>query len=421
MKELVNFLDGAHTKFHAVALLCQQLNEAGFKKLNEGKPWQLERGGKYYVTRNSSSVIAFRVSSDAEPGSQGFFIAAAHTDSPTFEVRICSTAGDEVGGPLPVDEYGGAIVSSWYDRPLAIAGRSVDFALPQNPKEHLLDSVVPVAIFPSPAPHLHAEPPQQPLAVLIDTSYHAVLKKLFEPTPISYRSTTSSTELYLYDPAPVIAMGENGRILQGPHMDNLVSCFAAITGLIKSRENPQHQVVACFDLEEVGSLNYAGARSNFLNAVLDRIAATFATDATTPLQMRANSWILSLDAAHAANPPTEKCFVPRYTPKLSVGTALKFDTCVHYATDCVGCAFVDSLACMADLPYQYFIPVNSKRCGSTIGPSLAAATGIRTIDMGIPVWSMHALREIISITDVKNMSRFLRFFWQEGHTLPNCN
>ena len=417
--DFLEFLDVSYTPYHAVGCLATQLREAGFRHLEEAEHWELQAGDCAFVVRGGA-LIAFRLSSAQDPASHGFRIALAHTDSPALKLKLADAA--QTGGTLriPVEIYGGPILSTWLDRPLGVAGRVAGMT-DGRPTAELVASEGPMAVIPNPPPHFtntnsghFSYNAQENLAALFDApDLSSLYELLLAGLPMPEGKTLPAAELFLYSTMPAQLIGlSSAPYVQGAHIDNLSSCHSIIEALLASPATEETQVAALFNLEEVGQ-SFDSAGSNFLPRTLSRIAHAFsgAPDATARM-LGASQPMLSIDVAHAFNPNFASQFDAGYAPKIGGGPALKLNAQLRYATTVLGEAFFHQVAAQADVPTQVFEVRSDMPCGGTIGPVTAAALGIPAIDLGIPIWAMHSLRETASIADVAYLTRFVQAYWQ---------
>ena len=393
--DFLEFLNASYTPYHAVGCLAMQLQEAGFRHLEESAHWELQPGDCGFVVRGGA-LIAFRLSTATAPDAHGFRIALAHTDSPSLKLKLADANGGKNGEPLriPVEVYGGPILSTWLDRPLGVAGRVAGMSN-GRPSAELVASEGPMAVIPNPPPHFtntnsghFSYNPQEHLAALFDAPDLASLYELLlAGLPMPVGKTLPAAELFLYSTMSAQLIGLSSTpYVQGARIDNLSSCHSIIEALLAAPNSEDTQVAALFNLEEVGQ-SFDSAGSNFLPRVLSRIA-------------------------HAFNPNFAGFYDPGYAPKLGGGPALKLNAQLRYATTVLGEALFHQVAEKANVPTQVFEARSDMPCGGTIGPVTATALGIPAIDLGIPIWAMHSLRETASIADVAYLTRFVQAYWE---------
>lgn len=446
-KPFCDFLTNNPTVFHAVDAIKTQLNDAGFSELSERDSWDLEAGGSYYVDRNGSSLIAFTVGGNYQPGN-GAAILAGHVDALTAKLKPISQVPNKAGYlQLGVAPYAGAPNTTWWDRDLSIGGRVL---VKEGNKivSKLVKLDWPIARIPTLAPHFGAaaygpfnpETQMVPIIGLESTDASATDIQTAEPFsnppilgsasggPTSFaasqppklveaigkalglRTDTYSTivnwELELYDYQPATVGGLDKEFIFAGRIDDKLCSWAAVQALIESTEKAQDssiiQVVGLFDDEEIGSLLRQGARGNFLPTVIERTAGSFAGhNPGSDLIGRtyANSFLVSSDVTHAVNPNFLGAYLENHAPHLNVGVVVSADSNGHMTTDAVSTAILKRCADKVGAQLQLFQIRNDSRSGGTVGPMLSAATGIRAIDAGIPQLSMHSIRATTGALD----------------------
>jgi aspartyl aminopeptidase len=417
-RDLLDFVSAAPTSYHAVAEVEARLLRAGFRHFDERESWSLAPGTRGVVVRDGS-VIAF-VLGTSSAAQAGFRIIGAHTDSPNLRLKP-RPAQESVGyRQLAVEVYGGVLLSTWLDRDLGLAGRVV---LGDGQAVRVrIDA--PICRIPNLAIHLNREVNKEGLA--LNPQLHLVpvlgLEKLGAKSALDLLADASaragvagvraadiiSFDLGLFDLQPGSLGGDSEEFLFSARLDNLASCHAACEALLASSEDADAtRVIALYDHEEVGSQSAIGARSQFLESVLERLAN--GPDAPRDASLRAfsRSLLISADMAHAVHPNYPDKHDRQHRPLLGSGPVLKVNSNQSYATDGPGAAeFVRACRALAIEP-QHFVARNDMPCGSTIGPIAAARLGIRTVDVGNPMLSMHSCREMAATADVEPMIRVL--------------
>ncbi|MCQ2396103.1 MAG: M18 family aminopeptidase [Lentisphaeria bacterium] len=412
--DIIEFLNSSPTQFHSAATIASELVRNGFAELNECDEWALVHGGKYFVQRNNSSVIAFRTGDLCNPK-----LAVCHTDSPSLKLRLKDASVQDGLLRIPVEVYGGASNPTWLDRPLKVVGRAFFSDADSVLKYHLISSDSPKAVIPNPPIHfvnlndgLKYNQQNQLAAMLPYSSLQALVDSI---TPAGFPQQPAESlqaELYLADAQKAILIDGDIPLLQATHLDNLTSCHAVLNALCDC-ENPRSTIVGgFFDLEEVG-LNFQSAGSNFLRCVLERIV--LATQKPASLQalhrMLATATALSIDVAHAFHPNFQEKFDKAMSPVIGKGPAIKFHANQRYATTLSGAVMLRELAKKASLMIQDFTPRSDMGCGSTIGPMIAGSLGIQTIDIGVAIWAMHSIRETCASKDVQTLTSLVRAFY----------
>ncbi|MFO7180818.1 MAG: M18 family aminopeptidase [Pseudomonadota bacterium] len=415
-RDLLSFIDRSPSPYHAVGEVVSRLQAGGFRAFDERDGWEMAPGTRGYVVRGGS-VIAF-VLGMHPPAQTGFRLIGAHTDSPNLRVKPAARF-DNVGyAQLSVEVYGGVLLGTWLDRDLSIAGRLVL----ADGSEMLVRLPEATCRVPSLAIHLNREVNKEGLTLNTQQHLAPVLGLEHENPPelierlLAARGVSDvrpedvlGFDLCLFDVTPGAIGGANGEFLFSARLDNLASCHAATAALLRATRPVEHtRVVALYDHEEVGSQSATGARSAFLEQVLERLALA-APDAPRDAKARAfaRSLLVSADMAHAVHPNYADKHDKQHRPLLGKGPVIKFNVNQSYATEASGAAaFV--AACRAEgLSPQRFVSRNDMPCGSTIGPISAARLGIRTVDVGNPMLSMHSCREMAAVADVEPMIRVL--------------
>lgn len=411
---LVEFLNSSPTKYHSAAAIASELESNGFQALDEKDEWSLVSGGKYFVQRNRSSVIAFRI---GNPGN--LRIAVCHTDSPSMKLRLKDAKEQDGLLRIPVEVYGGASNPTWLDRPLSVAGiayfRDGDGKL----SYHLVTGTASQAVIPNPPIHfvnlndgIKYNQQNQLAAMLPYSSLQSFVDSL---TPEGFPQQSAETfqaELYLADAQKAILLNGDLPLIQAAHLDNLTSCQAVLNAL-NTCENPTGTIVGgFFDLEEVG-LNFQSAGSNFLRSVLERIAFNLPNNSPQALhRMLASAHCLSIDVAHAFHPNFPEKFDKKMAPVVGAGPAIKYQANQRYATTLPGAVMLQEIARAKGLPLQEFTPRSDMGCGSTIGPMVAGSLGIPTVDIGVAIWAMHSVRETCAVEDVNTLENLVKGFFE---------
>jgi aminopeptidase I len=429
-KPYCEFMTSNPTIFHAVKSFSKQLEDHGYKHLSERAVWtsELKRGGKFYTSRNGSSLIAFNIGSKYESGN-GVAIVAGHVDALTAKLKPVSKLPNKAGfEQLGVAPYAGGLGTTWWDRDLGIGGR----VLVRDPETGKVETKLvkldwPIARVPTLAPHFGSpangpfNPETQMVPVIgIDnsdlfgpskvdsnnikygkfasTQPEKLVKIISKELGIEDYSTIVNWELELFDIQPAQLGGLEKDMIFAGRIDDKLCCYAAQEALIASSDNTSTgtvKMVGMFDDEEIGSLLRQGARSNFMGSVIDRITEAFAKDNYGPnllSQTVANSFLVSSDVIHAVNPNFLNVYLENHAPRLNVGVTVSADSNGHMTTDSVSEALMRRVAERCGSTLQVFQIRNDSRSGGTIGPMTSAQIGMRAIDCGIPQLSMHSIR-----------------------------
>jgi len=405
--ELLDFIDNSPTPYHAVANMVSILKSNGFAELKEADNWSLLPGQNYFVTRGGSSIIAFMV--------------GAHTDSPCLKIKPSPERNKQGFFQLGVEVYGGALLNPWFDRDLSLAGK-VNFSTKYRQMgSALVDFEEPVAIIPSLAIHLDRTANEE-RKINSQTDIPPVLGLLAEKEEISFREVLkeqvlaqdkeSSIEavldydISLYDVQPGSIVGLNGEFISSARLDNLLSCFVGMSSLIES-DNKFTSLLVCNDHEEVGSASAVGAQGPFLKSVLERLAG----DSQRLTRMIDKSVFVSSDNAHGIHPNYADRHDESHGPILNKGPVIKYNSNQRYATNSRTGALFRQLCHKLEIPFQSFAIRSDMACGSTIGPITASELGVQTIDVGVPQWAMHSIRETAGSKDAFYLFQVLKEFY----------
>lgn len=415
--DLIAAIDASPTPFHAVADAVRRLEEAGFTRLREEDRWSLSAGGRHFVTRNGSTLVAFVVGSEA-PGDAGFRLVGAHTDSPNLRLKPNAPYVKEGYRQLGVEPYGGVLLVTWLDRDLSIAGRVV---VDGEAEPRLLRIDRPLCRVPNLAIHLNRGVNKDGLKLNPQTQLPPVIGlngdeekngkekggkagwfEAFLADELGVdAAAVRSFDLMLFDLQPSVVSGLSGEFVHAPRLDNLASCHAGLTALIGSASESAGPTrgVALYDNEEVGSRSAEGADSPFLEAILERIALATGGTVEDGHRARARSVFVSADMAHAVHPNYADKSESRHMPRINGGPVIKVNTNLRYATTAATAEVFARAARAAEVEIQTFLNRTDLACGSTIGPITASRLGIPTVDVGNPMLSMHSVREMAGTRD----------------------
>lgn len=404
-ESFLSYIDRSPSPYHAIAEAVSLLTAAGFAPLEEGERWTLAPGGAYFVVRGGKSIVAWRQGS-APASEAGFRLVAAHSDSPVLKLRPRPDLEAKGLRLLTAEVYGGPLLSPWFDRELKLAGAV--WCGGGTVKRHLVDlSKLPVRLV-SLAIHLKSDKGsdsfildrEKDLAVFVgqgkpgfDLVREAIAAALGgDPGPIL------SIDLSLGDVAPAVRLGAEGELISAPRLDNLFSAFTALTALIESQPAEATLGAIVYDAEEIGSQTYAGARSNFVESVIDRIVGGVPEDVW---RAKAHSLIVSADMAHAEHPSFTAATDPVTVPALNGGLAVKTGVQGNYAIGPAAEAWFLKVCEEAKVPLQRFRYRCDHGRGSSIGPMATSGLGIAGIDVGAPMLAMHSVRELAGTSDLE--------------------
>ncbi|RMG14238.1 MAG: M18 family aminopeptidase [Deltaproteobacteria bacterium] len=420
-EDLIAFIDASPSPYHCVAEVARRLDGAGFRALSEAEAWSLEAGARHYVVRGDGSIVAFRMGRRA-PAESGFRLVGAHTDSPNL--RLKSRPGLSRSGYLclDVEVYGGAILATWVDRDLSVAGR-VFLDGPDGLQCRLVDLKRPLCRIPTVAIHLDRTvneeglkldrhkhlAPALGLLTESDGDPNEAVRGLLADLGGFAPDAIAGLDLCLYDTAGGTFAGLDDAFLLSARLDNQAMCHAALCGLLEADESDATSVIALFDHEEVGSQSRQGAGSPLLRDLLSRLLAATGDPEGLPRAL-AKSYVVSADMAHAVHPSRADLHDGNHLPRLNGGPVVKTNANQRYATDAETGALFRRLCREADVPVQEYVHRADLPCGSTIGPITAAGLGVRVVDVGSPMLSMHSAREMGGSQDPAMMARVLSLF-----------
>ena len=431
---LLEFLQCSPTPFHAAESLSLILGKGGFKQLLERDSWTLDLGGKYFVQRNDSSIIAFIYGQNA-PEETGVRMVGAHTDSPCLMVKPKPEKRGKGYFQVGVEVYGGALLNPWFDRDLSLAGRVIYRHQGTGKLEKvLIDFKRPVAVIPSLAIHLDREAnknrsinPQTDIPPILfqeanntNSDFREILSKhLLDEKIINGQVEVLDYELCCYDTQPPAIVGLHEEFISSARLDNLLSCYTGSQALLCQQDMAASTAVSariptcllvCNDHEEVGSTSACGAQGPFLQSVLERLVP----DAEQRTKTIERSLMVSADNAHGIHPNYSAKHDENHGPILNAGPVVKVNVNQRYATNSVTSSLFTQWAESAGVDLQYFVTRSDMGCGSTIGPITASGIGVPTLDVGVPTFAMHSVRELAGVDDAYGLHRILdKFFRSE--------
>ena len=415
-RELMAFLDASPTAYHAAENLKKELLEAGYTRLFESHPWNLSEGGKYFVMRGESSVIAFRI---PKRDFRGFMIGAAHNDSPTFKVR--ETAEMAAAGNcicLSVEPYGGLVRRSWMDRPLSVAGRVMvrqgDALVPR-----LVNIDRDLLVIPSVAPHLDKEintggvikPNVDILPLFAEGTEKGALRRLMAESMGVREEDIVTSDLFLYSRTPAAALGASGEFIGAPRLDDLDCVFCCMKGFLQAEESESMPVLAMFNDEEIGSLTRQGADSTFLSDVLRRVSSGLGRSEEEYLVAVANSFMVSADNGHAVHPAHPEFSDRNENCVINGGVVIKYTAAQRYMSDGFTAAVFQQVCERAGVPLQRYSNRADLPGGSTLGNISTAHLSVPGVDIGLPQLAMHTAYEVAGARDVEYLVRTMKEYY----------
>lgn len=409
---LFDFIQQSPTAFQAVQTIKDILDSRGFKCLEEGQKWEIEKGGKYYTTKNNSSIIAFNIGNDLE--NYSFNMSASHLDSPSFKVKPNSMMKtDNTYVKLNVEAYGGMILATWLDRPLSVAGR----VMVKHDNAYLARLVNidrDLLMIPNVAPHMNRtindgfkynmQVDMLPLMAM-DIEAKDPLKDLLAKELNEDVDSILSYDLFLYVRDKGRVWGMNEEFIASPRLDDLQCAYCSLEGFLNASNAQSINVCACFDNEEVGSRTRQGAASTFLYDVLWRINQALGFDDERYYQAIAGSMMLSADNAHAVHPNHAELADPTNRVYMNKGIVVKFNAAQSYTTDSLSAAIFMDLCQRAGVPYQTFTNRSDLRGGGTLGNISTSHVSVNTVDIGLAQLGMHSAYEVAGVKDIAYMIR----------------
>ena len=423
-ENMLDFIYNSPTQFNAVEVSAEMLEKNGFEKLNPKENWKLEVGKKYYTTKNSSALVAFKVNSD-EVEKEGFRIIGSHTDSPGF--RIKPNAEMESCGAylkLNTEGYGGMILSTWLDRPLAMAGRVfLRGENPFKPVEKIVNINKPVCIIPNLAIHMNRsindgykynkQTDMLPLVGLINEQLEKdnyMVKLLASELNVEVEEIIDF-DIFLYEYEKGCFTGANEEFISTGRLDNLSMYYSSVEALLDSDSKSGISIAVGFDNEEVGSATKQGADSNMLLNILERICISLGKDRQQFFEAIENSFIISSDLAHAVHPNVNSMADPTNRPVMGKGPVIKVHAGQAYTSDGYSISVYKEICRECGVEYQEFVNKSDQRGGSTIGPISSTHIDIPSVDVGAPILSMHSIRELGCSEDFYNTYKtFMKFY-----------
>ena len=406
---LFEFIKKSPSAYHAVNTVKEMLDCAGYTELYESERWKLAVGGKYYVIRNGTSIIAFRTVRDA----RGFMICASHSDTPTFKVKVTPEA---IGAytRLEVEKYGGMIYYSWLDRPLSVAGRVV-IRTPEGVESRLVDMDSDLLTVPSLAIHLNRNVNEgakfNPAKDLLPLYASSAEKGDFISSVADKVGVQSADilahDLFLYNREDGRRVGKDGEFILCPRLDDLGCVYSSATAFLESKDSQSLPVLAVFDNEEVGSETKQGAASTFMRDTLLRICGGEAALAVA----LENSFMLSADNAHAKHPSYPEMSDPDNAPVLNGGVVIKYNANQRYTTDALSDALFRTVCSRAGVKVQTYCNRADLPGGSTLGSISNTRVSVPTVDIGLPQLAMHSATETAGALDIESMVQAIREFY----------
>ena len=411
-KALMAFLDASHSVYHAAAYLADTLERSGYTRLLEGDSWQLTPGGKYYLTRGGTAVLAFRV---PQTTPAGFMMSASHSDRPTFKVK---ENGELVGAytRLATEKYGGMLMAPWLDRPLSVAGR-VLVETESGVQSKLVDIDRDLLLIPNVAIHMNRKandgytwnPAVDTLPLLGGKAAAGKLNKLLEKAA---GGKILGHDLYLYVRQKATVWGMDKEYISSAALDDLECAWCCTQGFLRSQDSGSIPMLCVFDSEEVGSSSVQGAASRLLEDTIRRICAALSLDES---RMLANSFMVSADNAHALHPNHPEYADSANAPVMGGGVVLKFNASQRYTTDGLSAAIFRKVCAKANVSVQTYCNRADIPGGSTLGNISLSHVSVPSADIGLAQLAMHSSYETAAVADAISLEEAMTAFY--GHSL----
>ena len=419
VQELFDFIQQSPSCFHVIENVKKQLTEQGFEELCENKNWQIKEGGKYFVTRNLSSVIAFKVPTK---DFKSFHIVASHSDSPTFKIK--DHPEQMVKGKyvqLNTERYGGMIYSTWFDRPLSIAGRAL-VKTETGVATKLLNIDRDLLVIPNLAVHMDRtvndgmkyNPQVNLLPLYGDAASKDTFNKLVAEACGTAEENIISTDLFLYNRTAPTVWGAHNEYMSCAKLDDLECAFSSLKAFLKGENSQSISVCAIFDNEEVGSSTKQGANSTFMYDILHRINENLGRTEEQYHTAVASSFMLSADNAHALHPNHPAISDPTNPVYLNEGIVIKHNANQKYTTDAVSSAIFQKMCEEKDVPYQHFVNRSDVAGGSTLGNIANTHVSLNTVDIGMAQLAMHSSYETAGVLDLDYMIAGMEAFYNSA-------
>ena len=426
-REVIEFIDDSPSTYHVVKNCSTILEENGFERLGPKDKWELKPGGKYFVKRSNSTIIAFTLGDEIDL-KKGFKIFGSHTDSPCFRIKPNPELITENIIRLNTEVYGGPILSTWFDRPLSIAGRIVvksdDIFTPRTIR---INIDRPLMTIPNLAIHMNRnvndgvkidkQKDVLPIIGLINEKFEKenYLLKIVAESIGKEIEDILDFDIYVYVWEKGYLLGANEEFISTPKIDNLVSVYAGLLGLVEAEDiHNQINVFVGFDNEEIGSATKQGADSNYLSNTLERILCDLGYNRSEYLQMLRGSFLMSADGAHAIHPAFLSKNDPTNIGKINEGISLKISAKQKYTSDGFSVAVIKQIIEGTDIKIQFYVNESNELGGSTIGPISSTHLDIDAVDLGVPMLAMHSARELCGVHDMFYLKELAKEFFNKN-------
>lgn len=421
-KRLMEAVNISTCAFTAADEAMRQLEQAGFAELKLGDDWIVEKGKGYFINVYDSSVFAFKVGRSIDRGM--LRIAAAHTDHPCLCIKPSPEMTTKGYGKINVEVYGGAILNTWLDRPLSVAGK---VALKSDkvfqPTVKIVDFKKPIFTIPNLAIHMNREvnkgvelnkqTDMAPLATIFEDEMNKegfFIEYLAKHLHVDVKDILDF-ELYVYNTDKAERVGMNEELISAPRLDNITSVVACVQGIINSDRADGINIIALYDNEEIGSRTKQGADSNMLGFILEKLYDTLGYGRKDYIQAAMDGFLLSIDVAHALHPNKSEKSDPTNQNMMNDGIVIKRASSQTYATDCETIAMIEMICQANEIPYQKYACRSDGTTGSTLGTLANKYMPMRTIDVGVPILAMHSSRELMGVKDQAYMEKLVEAYF----------
>ena len=420
VNELLNFIENSPTVYHNIHLIKAILNNFKYTELKENTKWNLEPNKAYYVIRDGASIITFKTPAEIK----GFHIVASHNDSPSFKVKPNGELNAGAFKKLNTEPYGGMIATTWFDRPLSVAGRVI-VKTPNGVETRLVNLAGHNVVIPSVAIHLRGGQQMDinlqndllPVVGLINEE-NTFTKQLEKCTIFSDDEKILSHDLFLYNKEKGCVAGLDNELIMSPKLDDLECVFASLEAFLEAQPTNKVMICAVFNNEEVGSGSNNGAASTFLTDTLERICSALDLD---KYMMYANSFLVSADNAHAVHPAHPEKSDPTNNVQMNKGIVIKHHSSLSYTTSGLSASAFKAICDKAGVPYQDYTNRSDLRGGSTLGRIALEKLSINALDIGLAQLAMHSIMETAGTKDIKYMVSALKEFYQIDLDIDGVN
>ena len=414
IRGLMDFIDASPTAFHAIANLCGALASAGWQRLEERDIWRIQPGGRYFFTRNQSSLIAFRI---PESGFSHFQIVASHSDSPCFKLKPSARRASEGLTVMNVEPYGGMLMSTWMDRPLSVAGRLI-VAGKEGLETRLVNVDRNLALIPNMPIHFNRDAnkgvewnPQVDLLPVCGAEGMDITAFVARAAGVE-KDDIAGSDLFLYNRGRATLWGEDDEFIAAPRLDDLECAYASLRAMLGAKASGHIDMLCVFDNEEVGSGTKQGADSTMLIEALRRIAVALDAPRQALEAALAGSFMLSADNAHAVHPNHPDMYDEENRTHMNGGVVVKFNAKQKYTSDGVSAAVFERICARAGVPVQRFANRSDMAGGSTLGNIANSHASMNTVDISLAQLAMHSACECAGARDVDHLIRAMRAFYE---------